>query len=123
MATGNVHTDQHRRLALVGLVVTGILMGAALGALTNGINGWVSPLYFRNIMRWQEVKDVWRASIAQGIRGRNGRGKPSVAREERCPAFLLSPRTTITTKAAGKSCQSCESKWKGGRSCSTSWEA
>jgi hypothetical protein len=54
-------------LALVGLAVTGILAGAGLGALTNGINGWVSPLDFRNILRWHDVDDVWRASIAQGI--------------------------------------------------------
>jgi hypothetical protein len=52
---------------LVGLAATGVLTGAALGALTNSVNGWVSPLYFRNIMGWRDVDDVWRASIAQGI--------------------------------------------------------
>jgi len=67
MATGKEHTDQHRPFALVGLAVTGIVAGAALGALTNSINGWVSPLYFRNVLRWQDVEDVWWASIAQGI--------------------------------------------------------
>jgi len=67
MATGNEYTDQHRPFALVGLAVTGVLAGAALGALTNSINGWVSPLYFRNILHWHDVDDVWRASIAQGI--------------------------------------------------------
>jgi hypothetical protein len=68
MATaGDEHMDRHRPLALVGLAATGVLTGAALGALTNSINGWVSPLYFRNILRWQDVDDVWRASIAQGI--------------------------------------------------------
>ena len=60
-------SDQHHPLALVGLVATGIGAGAALGALTNSVNGWVSPLYFRNILRWHDVQDVWRASIAQGI--------------------------------------------------------
>jgi hypothetical protein len=64
---GTQPTDQHRPLALLGLAVTGILTGAALGALTNSINGWVSPLYFRNILNWHDVADVWRASIAQGI--------------------------------------------------------
>ena len=37
-----------------------------LGALTNTINGRVSPLYFRNIMRWSDVSDVPRAAIGQG---------------------------------------------------------
>jgi hypothetical protein len=31
------------------------------------INGAVSPLYFRNIMHWHDVQDVWRASVAQGV--------------------------------------------------------
>ncbi len=53
--------------ALVGLAVTGVGLGAALGALTNSVNGWVSPTYFRQTMRWDDVVDVWRASIAQGI--------------------------------------------------------
>ncbi|HUT09009.1 MAG TPA: hypothetical protein VMY42_00800 [Thermoguttaceae bacterium] len=57
----------YRPFALIGLAVTGIVAGAALGALTNSINGWVSPLYFRNILRWHDVEDVWRASIAQGV--------------------------------------------------------
>jgi hypothetical protein len=67
MATGDQHTEQHHRIALAGLAVTGILAGAALGALTNAINGWVGPLCFRNILGWHDVADVWRASIAQGI--------------------------------------------------------
>jgi hypothetical protein len=60
-------SNQHRPFALVGLAVTGVFTGAVLGALTNSINGWVSPLYFRNILRWHDVEDIWRASIAQGI--------------------------------------------------------
>jgi len=55
MVTGNEHIDQHRPLALIGLAVTGILIGAALGALTNSINGLVSPLYFRNVLGWQDI--------------------------------------------------------------------
>ncbi|NLE59891.1 MAG: hypothetical protein GX616_16180 [Planctomycetes bacterium] len=53
--------------AVIGLAFTGILLVAILGALTNSVNGWVSPTYFRNIMRWHDVADIWRASIAQGI--------------------------------------------------------
>jgi hypothetical protein len=56
-----------RPLTLVGIVVTGVSFGAGLGAVTNAVNGWVSPLYFVTILRWQGVEDVWRASIAQGI--------------------------------------------------------
>lgn len=53
--------------ALIGIAFSGVLLGAILGALANSINGWVSPLYFRNIMQWHDVEDIWRASIAQGI--------------------------------------------------------
>jgi hypothetical protein len=59
--------ERSRPGALVGLAVTGVGLGGALGALTNTINGWVSPVYFRKIMGWEDVVDVWRASIAQGI--------------------------------------------------------
>ena len=56
-----------RPLALFAIAVTGVFASAGLGAVTNSINGWVSPLYFVTIMRWHGVHDVWRASIAQGI--------------------------------------------------------
>jgi len=59
--------DHHRPFALVGLFVTGTVAGAALGALCNSINGWLSPHYFRNIFRGNDVQDLWRASLAQGI--------------------------------------------------------
>lgn len=59
--------DQSRPGAMIGLAFTGVGLGAALGALTNSINGRVSPLYFRNIMRWDDVADIARAAIAQGI--------------------------------------------------------
>jgi hypothetical protein len=56
-----------RPLAMVGILSTGILCGALLGAITNAVNGFVSPGYFIVIMNWHGVDDVWRASIAQGI--------------------------------------------------------
>jgi Na+/H+-translocating membrane pyrophosphatase len=59
--------DRNRPVAMIAVAFTGVTVGAALGALTNAINGRVSPLYFRNIMGWDEVENVWRASIAQGI--------------------------------------------------------
>lgn len=55
-----------RPLTLFGLAVTGVFASAGLGAGTNAVNGWISPHYFITIMRWQDVEDVWRASIAQG---------------------------------------------------------
>ncbi len=60
-------TNRSRPGALIGVAFSGVLLGAILGAITNSVNGWVSPLYFRNIMRWDDVQDIWRASIAQGI--------------------------------------------------------
>ena len=56
-----------RPLALAAIAGTGVFASAALGAVTNAINGWVSPLYFVTIMRWQGVENVWLASIAQGV--------------------------------------------------------
>lgn len=47
--------------------VASIVGGGVLGAVTNLINGRVSPLYFQNIMRWSDVSDVPRAAIGQGI--------------------------------------------------------
>ncbi len=56
-----------RPLALFGVAVTGVFASAALGAVTNAINGWICPEYFVAVMRWHLVIDVWRASIANGI--------------------------------------------------------
>ena len=56
-----------RPLALIAVVLTGVLVSGALGAVTNAISGRDSPLDFRTIMHWPDVDDVWRASIAQGI--------------------------------------------------------
>jgi hypothetical protein len=48
-------------------LVVAILAGGVLGALTNFINGRVSALYFQNIMRWNDVSDIARAAVAEGI--------------------------------------------------------
>ncbi|WP_206108072.1 hypothetical protein [Paludisphaera soli] len=53
--------------ALVGLAIAGVATGAALGALTNAVNGRVSPEYFRRILHWEGVADVATAAVAQGI--------------------------------------------------------
>ncbi|MGF1512471.1 MAG: hypothetical protein ACFB5Z_02070 [Elainellaceae cyanobacterium] len=45
----------------------GILVTALAGALTNAVNGHISPLYFVNILGWGDMEQVPRAAIAQGI--------------------------------------------------------
>lgn len=47
--------------------IAAIVGGGLLGAVTNFINGRVSPLYFQNVMRWRDVADVPRAAIGQGV--------------------------------------------------------
>jgi hypothetical protein len=59
--------DRLRPLALIALTATGVATGAALGAFTNLINGGVSPQYFRDVLDWHHLGNVWRASVAQGI--------------------------------------------------------
>lgn len=49
------------------IVVATIGLGGVIGATTNAINGVISPHYFRKIMNWDDVEQVWRASVAQGI--------------------------------------------------------
>ena len=56
-----------RSMVLFGIAVTGVFASAGLGAITNAVNGWVSPLYFVTILGWRGVEDVWRASVAQGL--------------------------------------------------------
>lgn len=56
-----------RPLALAGIALTGVLASGALGGLTNAINGQVSPQYFVAILHWEDVQNVWRACVAQGI--------------------------------------------------------
>lgn len=59
--------DPVRPGGVVGLVVGGAAMGAFLGAATNAVNGRASPEYFRAVLRWEDVQDVARASVAQGL--------------------------------------------------------
>lgn len=41
--------------------------GALIGAVTNAVNGAVSPTYFRTILGWHDVENIGRAAIAQGL--------------------------------------------------------
>jgi hypothetical protein len=68
MPNNNFIIEQETRpLTLFAIAVSGVLASAFLGGSTNAINGLVSPRYFVTIMRWHDVADVWRASIAQGM--------------------------------------------------------
>jgi hypothetical protein len=49
--------------ALVGFGVGG---GAVLGAMTNAINGAVSPQFFRNVMGWDN-SNIWLSAVGQGM--------------------------------------------------------
>jgi len=60
-------TNCRRPLALICLAATVVVASAALGAAVNSVNGAVSPLYFRQVLGWDDVSDLWRASIALGI--------------------------------------------------------
>jgi len=53
--------------SVIAVAFTCVVMGALTGALTNMVNGAVSPLYFQNIMRWHDVQNLWRACVTQGI--------------------------------------------------------
>ena len=56
-----------RPIHLFGSVIVGALAGAVIGAITNSINGAISPLYFVNVLGWQNVDNVLHVSIIQGI--------------------------------------------------------
>ncbi len=60
-------TDPNRLGTPFVTLLTSPQGGGILGALTNYINGNVSPLYFQNVMHWNGVSDVPGAAIGQGI--------------------------------------------------------
>jgi hypothetical protein len=51
------------------LVLIGVIGGVFLGAVTNAVNGAVSPQYFRDVMgwTWRAIPNVWLASIEEGM--------------------------------------------------------
>jgi len=67
MSTPTENHGDRRPLALILLAATIVVASAGLGAAVNSVNGAVSPGYFRQVLGWDDVTDVWRASIAQGI--------------------------------------------------------
>ncbi|WP_179334729.1 hypothetical protein [Winogradskyella costae] len=58
--------NQSNLLTIIYVGISCIFLGGFIGAVTNIINGAVSPTYFRNVMGW-DFYEIWLASIAQGI--------------------------------------------------------
>jgi hypothetical protein len=52
--------------SLLLVLPTGMLLSALLGAITNAINGFVSPHYFSIVMGWPNDASLWARSIFQG---------------------------------------------------------
>jgi len=65
--TTGVTTGGAKPGTLVGIALVVIAAGGVMGAATNAVNGAVSPTYFRAVMGWLRVENVWRAAVAQGI--------------------------------------------------------
>lgn len=53
-------------LTIFFIALTCIFIGGFIGAVTNMINGAVSPFYFKVIMNWN-FPDIWAAAVAQGV--------------------------------------------------------
>lgn len=64
--TMQTHTKQSSFLTILFVALTCLLSGGLIGAVTNMINGTVSPFYFQAIMNW-DFPGIWAASVAQGI--------------------------------------------------------
>lgn len=52
---------------IAGLVAIGTGGGMLLGGLTNMVNGAVSPGYFRDVMGWYDVRNIWLGSVGEGM--------------------------------------------------------
>jgi len=48
------------------LCAIGTFGGAAIGTLTNMVNGALSERYFRDVMRWEAADSIWLAAVGQG---------------------------------------------------------
>lgn len=62
--TNDTKQSHFSKVLSVGL--TCIFTGGFIGAITNMVNGSVSPAYFRIVMGW-DFTNIWIASVAQGL--------------------------------------------------------
>ncbi|MBP7745117.1 MAG: hypothetical protein KA383_03220 [Phycisphaerae bacterium] len=67
MTRSHADLDRLRPGVLLALLVSGAVLGALLGGVTNALSAAVSPEYFRTVLGWENVNNVWRASVAQGV--------------------------------------------------------
>lgn len=60
------HIKQTNFLTLFFVAATCIISGGLIGAVTNMLNGIISPYYYRATMYWN-FEEIWTAAVAQGI--------------------------------------------------------
>lgn len=63
----NAPSSRIKLTDLIGIFATGVLCGALVGAVSNLVNGVVSPFYFVTVLGWEDITNIWRASIARGV--------------------------------------------------------
>ena len=62
----NTDNKQSNYLTIFLVSIICIVSGGIFGAVTNMVNGLISPYYYKVIMHW-DFKDIWLAAVAQGI--------------------------------------------------------
>ena len=53
-------------LTIFFVAATCVITGGLIGAVTNMVNGAISPYYYQAVMYW-DFPEIWTAAIAQGI--------------------------------------------------------
>jgi hypothetical protein len=59
-----LHESSFNRRDAWYVIGYGAVLGASLGIVTNAINGWLGPVYFAFVMRWQNP--IWIKAVSQG---------------------------------------------------------
>src|SRR5438445_7699440 len=59
-------TKPARFSTIMFLLLSGIAVGGLFGAVTNMINGIVSPLYYSILLGWQ-FENIWYTAVLEGI--------------------------------------------------------
>jgi hypothetical protein len=60
-----LHPEKFSKSEIWQVLGTGVVLGSALGAATNALNGWIGPTYFAFVFRSNE--DLWIKAVIQGI--------------------------------------------------------